>query len=117
MKKFLIALILFSASFTALSQSLIDGMSVHNLPSNRGKYYYGEPIILYFLTKNETDKIKRYWEPTTSINVKLELVDLRSGKTFYYAHEPSDYGHMRNYWVDNPPPVEASFSPMDTKFL
>ena len=86
----------------ASSQSLYDGISLRNLETNRSDYYYGEPILISFVTRNEDFDTKFYWEPLTGVNFLVELVDLQKGNTLKLhngaTHTPYDH------WSNNAPP-------------
>ena len=91
----------------AFSQSLNDGISLRGLETNRSVYYYGEPIHISFVTRNEDSDIKFYWEPLTGVNFVLELVDFRKGDTLKlsYGSTHTPYDH----WSNNAPPKQAAY--------
>lgn len=89
------------------SQSAHDGISLRGLETNRSSYYYGEPIQLTFVTKNDDSNTKYYWEPSSDINFLVELVDFQKGevKPFSYGISHTSY----DQWRSNRPPEDAAY--------
>lgn len=89
------------------SQSLHDGISLRSLETNRSDYYYGEPVQVSFVTRNEDFDTKFYWEPLTGVNFLVELVDLQKGNALKlnYGATHTPYDH----WSNNAPPEQAAY--------
>lgn len=105
--RYIITIILTLVVQVASSQSLHDGISLRGLETNRHVYYYGEPIQIAFVAKNEDSNTKYYWEPLTGVNFLVEFLDLQKGKARKLSYGSTETPY--DYWSVNPPPESAAY--------
>jgi hypothetical protein len=62
------------------AQNNYDGILVQPSTANGTTFYYGEPFEIYFRIVNTKNSVNYYYRPGISVNTRVSLKDIRTGK-------------------------------------